>query len=56
MGSIKSVSRVAVTAPPTTTVARGICSSAPVPRENSRGVTPSTVVRVVMITGRRLSG
>jgi len=35
-----------VSAPPTTTVARGRCSSAPVPREKRSGATPSMVVRL----------
>ena len=46
---------MALNRPPTTTVARGRCTSLPVPWENNKGMSPSAVVAAVIITGRSLN-
>ncbi len=53
MGSRIRVSRVAVSRPPTTTVASGRCTSAPGEVLKAMGKNPSISVRAVRITGRR---
>src|SRR5262249_40947556 len=52
-GSTTRVSNVLDTSPPITTVARGFCTSAPVPVANAMGTNPKEATRAVINTGRR---
>ena len=47
------MSKVEVTSPPITTVARGRWTSDPMPVESSRGINPRLATVAVIITGRR---
>ena len=51
-GSTISVSKVAVSKPPMTTVAKGFCTSAPAPFENAIGKKPKLATVAVIKTGR----
>jgi len=51
-GSTMSVSRVAVSKPPITTVAKGRCTSAPAPSDIAIGKKPSDATAAVINTGR----
>jgi hypothetical protein len=53
-GKTSNVKTVEVTKPPTTTVARGLCTSLPIPVENKSGIIPSAAARAVINTGRNL--
>jgi hypothetical protein len=52
-GRTSNVSSVAVRSPPITTVASGLCTSAPVPVASAMGTKPSEATRAVMTTGRK---
>ncbi len=52
-GSTSSVSNVALISPPMTTVANGLCTSAPVSVASAIGTKPSDATIAVMATGRR---
>ena len=51
-GKTTNVSAVDVKRPPMTTVASGRCTSAPIPCASTNGSRPSSVVIIVMTTGR----
>ena len=52
-GKTSNVSSVALIKPPITTVARGFCTSAPVPVASAIGTKPSEATRAVIATGRK---
>lgn len=54
MGNMSSVSTVAVTSPPITTVAKGFCDSEPMPVEIAAGNNPIAAIKAVITTGRTL--
>lgn len=49
---MKSVSVVAVTKPPITTMANGLEVSEPIPVDVAAGINPMAAIRAVMATGR----
>src|SRR5882757_9129038 len=51
-GSTARVNRVALIRPPITTVAKGFCTSAPVPVASAIGTKPSEATSAVITTGR----
>lgn len=54
MGKRSKVKIVDEKIPPVTTVASGLCTSAPIPVENIIGRKPNMATRAVMITGLSL--
>ena len=55
MGKTNNVSNVATSKPPITTVASGLCTSAPAPLLNAIGRKPRDATNAVINTGRNLT-